>query len=158
MKTSSIPSPLTLLCLILATCVSGCSTINRDHEKPKVEVLGITKSETDSAALQFTIQLRIVNPNAETIHLSGLYYELSLEGIDLVTGTSRNIPPLQGYSSTVISVSSAASLVSSIRLASMMLQEPRESWSYQLRTKLGTTSKWMPATTIVETGEISLKN
>jgi LEA14-like dessication related protein len=60
--------------------------------------------------MQFTIQLRIVNPNAETIHLKGLYYELSLEGIEVVTGTAKDLPPIEGYSDAIVSVSSAASL------------------------------------------------
>ena len=60
--------------------------------------------------MQFTIQLRIVNPNAETIHLKGLYSELSLEGIEVVTGTAKDLPPIEGYSDAIVSVSSAASL------------------------------------------------
>lgn len=156
MKFRTAPLIITGLLLLCASLFNGCATVSGGREKPKVDVVGITKSETDTSALQFTIQLRIVNPNAETIHLSGLYYELSLEGIDLVNGTARNIPPIEGYSDTVVSVSSAASLIGSARLASMMINDPRENWRYELKAKLGTTSKWMPSTTITETGEIPL--
>jgi LEA14-like dessication related protein len=144
---------LFLLCVSL---FSGCATVGGGRESPKVDVVGITKSESDTSALQFTIQLRIVNPSAETLNLKGLYYELSLEGIDLVNGTARSIPPIEGYSDTVVSVSSAASLIGSARLASMMINDPRENWRYELKAKLGTSSKWMPSTTITESGEIPL--
>lgn len=147
----------TIIASLSLLFLGACATMDQNYEKPKVDVVGIHKSETDTAALQFTIELRIVNPNASPLHLNGLYYELKLEGIDLVTGTARNIPTIEGYSDTVISVSSAAGMISSIRLANLMINEPRDTWSYSLKTKLGTTSKWMPSTTIVETGEISLK-
>lgn len=142
---------------VISLFAGGCATIDKDYEAPKVDVVGITKSDTDTAALQFTIQLRIVNPNADTLNLEGLYYELSLEGIDVVTGTAKNIPPIEGYSVAVVSVSSSAGMISSVRLASLMINEPRDVWNYRLKAKLGTNSRWMPSTTIIETGEISLK-
>lgn len=148
---------LALFSFVAALGLSGCATLDKNHEKPKVDVIGISKSETGSSALQFTIQLRIVNPNAETINLSGLYYELSLEGIDIVTGVAKDLPPIEGYSSKVVSVSSAASLLSSARLVQKLINEPQDMLNYELKAKLGTTSKWMPSTTVVESGEISLQ-
>lgn len=149
-----------LLCsfvFIVAFAFSGCATLDKNHESPKVDVVGITKGASDTSAMQFTIQLRIVNPNAETINLSGLYYELSLEGIEVVTGTARDLPPIEGYSDAIVSVSSAASLLSSARLVQKLINEPQAMLEYELKAKLGTTSKWMPSTTVVETGEISLQ-
>ena len=153
------PSLRAFACFVLFTALgfSGCATLDKNHEKPKVDVVGISKSESGSSALQFTIQLRIVNPNAEPIHLSGLYYELSLEGIEVVTGTAKDLPPIEGYSEEVVSVSSAASLFSSARLVQKLINEPQDMLDYELKAKLGTTSKWMPSTTVVETGEISLQ-
>lgn len=156
MKNKNTPI-YSFICCVALLLLSACATVDQNYEKPKVDVVGIHKSETDTAALQFTIDLRIVNPNTAPLHLNGLYYELDLEGIDLITGTARDIPTIEGYSDTVISVSSAAGMISSIRLANLMINEPREVWNYSLKTKLGTTSKWMPSTTIIETGEISLK-
>ncbi len=146
-----------LLAVLSLFLLSACATVNRGHEKPKVDVVGITKSETDTAALQFTVQLRIVNPNAQTLNLKGLYYDLSLDGIDVVNGTANNIPPIEGYSDTVVSVSSAASLVSSVRLAARLMENTDSELPYELRAKLGTTSKWMPATTVRESGMIPLR-
>ena len=150
------PLPL-IFTLIAALLFSACATMNSSHESPKVDVVGISKSETDSAALQFTIQLRIVNPNAETINIKGLYYELSLDGINVINGTANNIAPIEGYSEAVVSVSSAASLVNSVRLAARLMENSSQELPYELRAKLGTTSKWMPATTVTETGMLPLR-
>lgn len=148
---------LALLSFIATLGLSGCATLDKNHESPKVDVVGITKGASDTSAMQFTIQLRIVNPNAETINLSGLYYELSLEGIEVVTGTAKDLPSIEGYSDAIVSVSSAASLLSSARLVQKLINEPQAMLDYELKAKLGTTSKWMPSTTVVETGEISLQ-
>lgn len=146
-----------LLCLPFILFLGACATIDSNYERPKVDVVGITKSESDTAALQFTIQLRIVNPNAETLHLRGLYYELSLDGIEVVTGTANNLPPIEGYSDTLVSVRSAASLVNSVRLASRLMNASSKEIPYELRAKLGTSSRWIPSTTVTETGMIPLR-
>ena len=153
-------SPSHLLCLLTclaALCWSGCATLDKNYESPKVDVVGITKGEGDTSAMQFTIQLRIVNPNAETIHLKGLYYELSLEGIEVVTGTAKNLPPIEGFSDAIVSVSSSAGLLSSARLVQKLINDPQDMLDYELKAKLGTTSKWMPSTTVIDAGEISLQ-
>jgi LEA14-like dessication related protein len=149
-----------LLCRLLSIALltlSGCATLHSSYETPKVDVVGIKKSAADTSALQFTIQLRILNPNPDTLHLNGLYYELSLEGIEVVTGTASQIPPIEGYSDTVISVSSAAGLINSARLIRLLIHEPQDQLSYELRAKLGSTSKWMPPTTVAKHGQIALQ-
>jgi LEA14-like dessication related protein len=148
---------LPLLCLPLLLLLGACATIERDFERPKVNVVGITKTETDTAALQFTIQLRIVNPNAQTLELNGLYYELNLDGIDVLNGTARNIPPIEGFSDAVVSVSSAPNLVNSMRLAARLMEASANDIPYELRAKLGSSSRWMPATTVTESGRIPLR-
>jgi|GEM_PF-604093 len=154
---ASMKSQLLALLSIYLLILSGCATNDADYERPKVDVVGITKSDTDTGAFQFTIQLRIVNPNAETINLKGLYYELSLDGIDVLNGTANNIPPIEGYSNALVSVSSAANLVNSIRFAARLMETTSDKLPYELRAKLGTSSRWMPATTVTERGMISLR-
>lgn len=148
---------LLLLSLPLVLFLGACASLERDDERPKVDLVGITKSNTDTEVLQFTIRLRIVNPNAEPIELDGLYYELSLDGLEVITGTANNLPTIEGYSDAVVSVRSAAGLVNSVRLASRLMQSDGSEVPYKLRAKLGSRSRWMPATTVTDTGTIPLK-
>lgn len=149
--------PLLFLCLPLCLLLIACANLERDYERPKVDLVGISKSENDTEALQFTIRLRIVNPNAEPIEFDGLYYELSLDGLEVITGTANNLPAIDGYSDSVVSVRSAAGLVNSVRLASRLMQSDGSEVPYKLRVKLGSRSRWMPATTVTESGTIPLQ-
>ena len=145
------------LCVLLLL-VSGCATVRSDYDKPKIDVVGITNTPASSAILEFAIQLRITNPNAEPLELDGLFYELRLDGIDVVTGTARDLPPIAGYSSETVSVDSAAGLISSLRFASKVVESGGlTAIPYTLRVKLGTTSRWIPATTVTEEGLIDLR-
>ncbi|PXA04790.1 hypothetical protein DDZ13_06380 [Coraliomargarita sinensis] len=146
-----------LLCLPLFLLLGACTTLDRDQEKPKVDLVGITKTDSDSDALQFTIRLRILNPNATPIKLGGLYYELSLDGLEVITGTANNLPTIEGYSDAVVSVRSAAGLINSVRLASRLMESSGNKLPYSLRVKLGSSSRWLPATTITETGTIPIR-
>jgi LEA14-like dessication related protein len=138
--------------------LSGCATTRSDYEEPKVDVVGIEKSEADSEVAAFTLKLRITNPNAEPIRLNGLFYELSLDGLDVINGTARDLPEIKGYSSQIISVSSTASLINSVRLAAVLMNNQNGAINYMLRAKLGTTSRWLPATTVKKSGTLSLNN
>ena len=75
----------------------------------------------------------------------------------MVNGTANKLPPIEGYSETIVSVSSAANLVNSVRLAARLMENSGDELPYELRAKLGTSSKWMPATTITESGMIPLR-
>lgn len=145
-------------CVIIANLLAtGCATMDADYEEPKVDVVGISKSEDAAAGLQFTLQLRIVNPNATDLELKGLYYEISLDGIDLVSGTANNLPTIEAFSEETVSVNAAPSLVNSVRLASRLMDFTGSEIPYELKAKLGTTSKWMPSRTIRESGTIPLR-
>jgi hypothetical protein len=98
-----------------------------------------------------------VNQNAEAIDLHGLYDELILEGIEVVTGTAKDLPQLEGYSDTIVYISSAARLLNRVRFVQKLINQLQEMLDCKLRAKLGTTSTWMYSTTVVETGEISLQ-
>ncbi|MFW6217677.1 MAG: hypothetical protein ACOC4K_01650, partial [Verrucomicrobiota bacterium] len=90
------------LIVCLLSLLSGCASMRSDYEAPKIDVVAIEKLETDTEALAFTVRLRITNPNPEPIRLEGLYYELNLEGLDVVNGTARDLPEIDGYSSETV--------------------------------------------------------
>ena len=145
-----------LALLAIYVVIQGCANLNPDYDTPKVDVVGIESAEGGGKAFQFRIKLRILNPNATPLKLAGIYYVLTIEGLDVVSGTAKDLPEIAGYGEQLVSVSAAASLINSIRLATELINKPRDGLHYELRTKLGTTHSWMPALKVVESGVISL--
>ena len=146
----------TLFSLVFCFAALGCANLDPDYDPPKVEVVGVESAEGESQLLRFRIKLRILNPNAKPLRLSGIYYVLKVEGLNVVSGTARDFPEIAGFSEQIVTVSAAASLVNSIRLAAELINKPRESLRYELQAKLGTTHGWMPALKVTESGVIPL--
>ncbi|MFC1664269.1 LEA type 2 family protein [Pseudomonadota bacterium] len=144
------------LSLAFSFLAQGCANMNPDYDTPKVDVVGIESAEGGGQAFQFRIKLRILNPNASPLKLAGIYYVLTIEGLDVVSGTAKDFPEIAGYSEQIVTVSAAASLINSIRLATELINKPREGLHYELRAKLGTTHSWMPAMKVTESGVIPL--
>ncbi|MGB0257905.1 MAG: LEA type 2 family protein [Coraliomargarita sp.] len=144
--------------LVTSTLIlASCATTSKDHLEPTVELVGIQQSASAESALEFDIQLRITNPNDAPLELSGLYYELSLEGIDIVNGTARDIPVIVGFSSETVRVNSATDIINGARFIAHLVNEPEGMVNYNLRVKLGTKSKWTSGKLIEKNGKISLK-
>jgi len=148
---------LPFCCLPLLLALGACATLEPNREQPKIDLVGITKSETDTAALQFTLQIRIVNPNARPIELDGIFYELSLDELEVLSGTASNLPTIEGFSDAIVSVRSTAGLVNSMRLASRLLESDSGVLPYELRIKLGSKSRWLTPTTITKSGSLPLR-
>ncbi|MEH6550478.1 MAG: LEA type 2 family protein [Pseudomonadales bacterium] len=145
-----------LISLAFLLIMQGCASLSPDYDSPKVDVVGIEPAGDGGQALQFNIKLRILNPNSTPLNLSGIYYSLSIEGLDIVSGTARDLPEIAGFSEEIITVSAAASLINSIRLATKLMNQPSEELHYELRAKLGTTLSWMPSITVTDSGVIPL--
>jgi hypothetical protein len=64
-----------------------------------------------------------VNQNTEAIDLHGLYDELILEGIEVVTATAKDLPPLEGYSDTIVNGSSSPSKTGTILFPELRLKK-----------------------------------
>lgn len=145
-----------LVSLAFFFAIQGCASLSPDYDKPKVDVVGVESAEGDGRPLRFRIKLRILNPNSEPLKLSGIYYVLKIAGFDVVSGTAKDLPNIEGFSEEIITVNAAASLINSIRLVTELINKPRDELHYELRAKLGTTSSWMPALKVTESGVIQL--
>lgn len=88
-----------------------------------MELVGIQQAASAESVLAFDIQLRITNPNETPLQLSGLHYELRLADIDVASGTARNIPVIEGFSSETVHVNSAADIINGARFLAHLVNE-----------------------------------
>ncbi|MGL6160547.1 LEA type 2 family protein [Microbulbifer sp.] len=146
-----------LLLSLLALLLGGCAVLSPNYQKPEVEVTAVEPLPAGPGNdLRFRIHLRVFNPNDSELALSGLYYTLSLAGHKVITGTSRELPPIAPYGQDNIVVDATASLVGSIFAAAELIGTRRESVPYELVAKLGLRRSIVPSITVRKEGEIRL--
>jgi len=141
--------------VLMALTVAGCATLRPDFETPAVNVSAIRPLPSESLAPRFEIVLHIVNPNRSPLRLQGIVYTLALDGHKLLTGAANDLPTIDGYGEGEVVVTAAASLLSSIRFLTDLMNSHREAIAYELTAKLDP-GGIRPSIHVSEKGEINL--
>ena len=88
--------PIQLLFLLLAaSLLAACAGQIRDYETPKVNITSLKSLPNEGSGPRFEIGLNIINPNATPLALRGLSYTLELEGHEVLTGVSNQLPVVE---------------------------------------------------------------
>ena len=143
--------------LLIAMIVCGCATLNPTFEKPAVNVTSIKPIETEGLSPKFEIGLHIVNPNRTELKLHGVACTLAIEGYDLLTGVSKDLPTIDGYGEGDVKLTATASLMKSIQLFADIVNRQRETIAYTLEAKLDLGGLY-PNVHVKEKGEFSLSS
>ncbi len=142
--------------LLILAQLSGCASMKSDYEKPKLHVTSITLLPAEGFNQRFDIGLRVLNPNADAIALQGIYYTVSLEGYELLSGVNGDIGEVPGYGELEFSVNTSTDMVNGVRLLHELMSNPREKLNYKFNAKLDLKDWWVPSVRVEETGEIEL--
>jgi LEA14-like dessication related protein len=86
---------------------------------------------------RFEIRLRVLNPNANDITISGLYTELFLQERRVLTGTSSDRSRIPAYGEGEITLNAGIGMLDSMALVRELAeQRPATGMPYTLKTKL----------------------
>lgn len=147
--------PLRISLLVLILMVSGCASLSMPFERPEVKLVSVKLLPSDGMEQRLVIGLRITNPNSVSLNLVGMKYSLSLQGFDLLSGVSKDIPSIGGYSDTSLEVIATVDWLNGIRLLHSLMSRTESSVSYELDAKLDP-GYLLPAFHVTETGMINL--
>lgn len=142
--------------LLLMVFVSGCANLTPSYEEPSVAVTSIELLPAKGFEQPFAIGLKLTNPNSSALNINGMSYQLKVEGHRLAQGVTSDIPVTPGYGESEFQVIVSTSLFDGLRLLQDMMQNPRDTVSYELVAKLDLGWTWLPRLTVTEAGEISL--
>lgn len=96
---------LLLLSLVSLTAACAAQSLMRGElAPPKVELQGVTLQPPTRDGWPLALTLRLDNPNAQAISISGYDYEVWLEGRQVLTGRSREGVTLPALGQTVVKV------------------------------------------------------
>jgi LEA14-like dessication related protein len=142
--------------LFATILLQGCAFLSPNLEEPTVKINSLSLGKSTGLNQSFNIGLLIANPNAAAIPVVGMKYTLSLNGYDLLSGVTNNIPTLVGYTETPVTIEASADLVSALRLVNSLANKPQNKLAYALSAKLDLKG-WSFPLNVTEAGEISLR-
>ncbi len=135
---------------------SGCATLQPGFETPSVSLTSFRLLPSENMAPRFEIGLHVINPNLAPLPLKGISYKVILEGYQLLSGVTNDLPVIPGYGEGDIILQASADLFSGLRLLSELMTEPRETFGYELEAKLDI-GRMLPSIRVKEAGEILLQ-
>ena len=144
-----------LLIFFLFSCLFGCAVLQSKYEPPSVNVTSFRLLSSNDLIPRFEIGLRITNPNSAALRLQGLSYHIEIEGHKIVSGVSKDLPHIEGYSEGNVTLTASANLLSGIRLITDLINQKRNTFTYGFEAKLDT-GEWKLPIHIKEYGEFSL--
>lgn len=105
-----------LMCWLLTSLLaSGCGTVPRDIEPPKISIANIAPKDLALFEQRFDVQLRIQNPNDKELGINGLRCEIELNGKEFGNGMSGERVKVPRFGSEVVNVEVITSLGSFLR-------------------------------------------
>jgi LEA14-like dessication related protein len=123
----------TLLALSLCLWLAACSTLGL--QKPQVSLVDIRPAASTLLEQNFTLTLRIQNPNHLPIKAAGLNFTLQVAGQQLASGASNQAIHVPALGDTQIQLQLHTSLVSWLKQLGKVVQGDGK-LAYQLEGQL----------------------
>jgi len=144
---------LLLSCLLFL--VASCAILHPGFEQPTVSVTSFRALPTGSAVPRFEIGLHVVNPNSFPLGLQGISYTINLEGHRILTGVANQLPQIAAYGEGDLLLQASPDLLNTLKLFSDLMNQPRESFHYELLAKLDV-GGLLPKILVSQSGQVTL--
>ena len=125
-----------VLSAILVLFLSGCASLSPTFTDPTITVNSFQLVRSEGLTPTFDIGLHIVNPNSRALELKGLAYTAKVQGHQILTGVSKDLPIIPAYGEGDVVLEARADLLQSFRLISQIMKNSDEPLRYQLTVKL----------------------
>ena len=145
-----------LLWLLALLALSGCASLIPEIDPPKVSLESLTPLPASGGAPRFEIKLRIANPNNQTFDVAGISYAVEIQGKELISGVSNDVPVLKPYAEEVVVLEGGLQLFQLLRLLTSLGKETGDSLDYRFTAKIDFNG-FVPTQRIEETGSFTLR-
>ncbi len=144
------PFWLLALSLILVACAGPLGL-----EKPKVNITSFRALPASTLVPEFEIGLHVINPNRVALPLKGIVYTVSVEGHQLLTGVSNQLPEIPAYGEGDVRLKASPDLLGGMSLIAQLMRSPKEEFGYEVKASLDVGSLW-PNIPVSDKGTFSL--
>lgn len=104
-----------LWAVIFVTLVSGCTSLFWMGEKPRVDIVNIIPKEMRLMEQTFLMELRIQNPTDRNLDITGLAFDLEINGQPFAKGVSNQKLTVERLGTRIIQVEAYTGLTSILR-------------------------------------------
>ena len=152
MKKPLIQSVAVMFWLLM---LSACATLTSDVDPPKVTMESFRSIASESGTPRFEIKLRVTNPNKQPLDVAGIGYSVEIQGKELVSGVTNDVPLVEAYSEEVVTLEASLQLFQLLRLVTSLATVESDALAYRFSAKIDFKG-FTPTQRIEETGTISL--
>jgi LEA14-like dessication related protein len=110
-----VVSACSLWVVFFVTLVSGCASLFLTGEKPRVDIVNITPKEMRLMEQTFLMELRIQNPTETDLDITGLAFDLEINGQSFARGVSNQSLKVERLSTKILQVEAYTGLTSILR-------------------------------------------
>jgi LEA14-like dessication related protein len=143
-------------CIFLFLMLGACASLQPEIDPPKVSLESFKALPSQGGAPRFEIKLRIANPNKQTFDIAGISYGVEIQGQELISGVTNDVPFIEAYSEEVVTLEAGLQLFHLLRLLASLGMEPTDALEYRFLGKIDFKG-FVPTQRVEETGTISLK-
>ena len=134
--------------------LSGCALLT-PSQRPEVNLVNVEPGSHEGLQQNFFITLQVINPTNAELKISGMSYNLKLQGQKLISGVAGGLRPLPAYSQITVKVPASANLISGLKIIGAFMEDPTQSVAFELEARLSM-GWWRLPVTVVESGTIDL--
>jgi LEA14-like dessication related protein len=109
----------------------------------------------DTLVPTFEIGLHITNPNRSPLKLNGVSYTVELEGFQIISGVSNQLPQIEAYAEGDLLLRARPDLFNTINLFTQLISQPRDSFAFKLEARLDV-GALLPRIRVEKSGQVSL--
>jgi Late embryogenesis abundant protein len=142
------------VCVLMT--LGGCASLTPEIDPPKITLESLNPLPSEGGSPRFEIKLRIANPNNQTFDIAGISYGVEIQGKELISGVTNDVPVLEPYSEEVVTVEAGLQLFQLLRLLTSLGKDTADALDYRFTAKIDFNG-FVPTQRIEETGSFTLK-
>jgi len=154
MEIASVYNPLLLFALLAAALLNSCSTINATP--PEVNLMALEVQDVTLSHVNMLADLRIFNPNRDSVTIQGVNYTLHLEGVKVFSGQSSFTQSIEPQEYGRFSLRLASAYWNIIELLNRLPDKGDVSFSMHGSIKVGESSLFAKRYSFTKQGMIPL--
>ncbi len=125
-----------VLALLAASLLRGCAALTT--QPPEVTLAGLDIVEAGLLEQRFAMKLRLQNPNDAGITITGLSFQVEVNGQTFAKGVSGQTVTVPRFGEAVLAVDAVSNLASVLRQISELSKGGREGIDYRIHGRLAT--------------------